>query len=123
MAAKIPFTADAWQTFRTVLGGVEYTFVANYNDRNSVWSFDLYLTKTEQLLVAGVAILIGCDLLAPYALGIGSMIAVDLNAAPAPQLIGDTGVVGPMLQSTDAGPDDLGTRVIVVYFTPAELGR
>ena len=118
---KIPFTADAWQTFRCNLGAVEHTFVANYNDRNGVWSFDLYRSNPETLLVAGIPILIGCDILAPYALGLGVMFATDLAATTANQVLDTVGTIGPISQPIDAGPDDLGTRVIVVFIPAAEL--
>lgn len=111
----IPFTSDTWRSFSTALGGTEYTFEQRYNERNGVWYFDLSRTATGEILAAGVPILIGCDLLAPYALGIGSMLAVDLAASPQEE------AAGTLPQSTDAGAEDLGTRVIVVYIAPGEV--
>lgn len=111
----IPFTSDPWHSFSTVLDDVEYTIAQHYNERNGVWYFDLGLASTGKLLVAGIPILIGCDLLAPYGLGIGSMLAVDLRAAAA------TEAAGILPQSVDAGSDDLGSRVIVVYLAPGEV--
>jgi hypothetical protein len=111
----IPFTSDPWHTFSTVLDGVEYTFAQHYNERNGAWYFDLGLASTGKLLVAGIPILIGCDLLGPYALGIGSMLAVDLQAAAAGE------ASGILPQSIDAGAEDLGDRVIVVYMAPGEV--
>ena len=127
----IPFTADPWQTFSCSLNGVEYGFRASYNDRNGVWYFDLSLKVTEEVLVAGIPILLGCDLLEPFGLGIGAMFATDLSASAAPALVTltatqaaiagvDATTVQPALQMTDAGPDDLGTRVIVVFVAPGE---
>jgi hypothetical protein len=110
----VPFTSVSWDKFSTVLDGVEYGFRPSFNTRNGVWSFDLSLEKTGAVLAAGVPILIGCDMLAPYALGIGSLFAVDLAAVSAPE------TSGILPQSVDAGPDDLGTRVIVVYAAPGE---
>ena len=115
MIQTIPFTSDTWHRFSTVLAGVEYTFTTRYNERNGVWYTDLGLASTEETLVAGIPILIGCDLLAPYGLGIGSMLAIDLRAAAA------TETAGVLPQSVDAGPDDLGTRVVVVYIAPGEV--
>ena len=126
MPAIVPFTSDPWQRFRCTLGGVEYTFEANYNDRSGVWNFDIYRASDEALLVASVPIVLGCDMLAPFALGIGTMFAVDLAASPeyiqpvaAPPI--------PAMAMLDADPqgafnDDLGARVIVTYLSPAELG-
>jgi hypothetical protein len=123
----VPFTSDPWQTFSCTLNGTEYGFAANYNDRNGVWSFDLSLKATETGLVAGVPILLGCDLLAPFGLGIGKLLAVDLAAAPAWILPPNGDPLHPIsaYQMTDADPltlfnDDLGARVIVVYLVPGE---
>jgi hypothetical protein len=112
---KLPFTSDPWRQFSTVLNGTEYTLSTRYNERNGVWYFDLGLESTGEVLAAGVPILIGCDMLAPYALGIGSLVAFDLGAASA------TETAGVLQQSVDAGPEDLGTRVIVLYVAPGEV--
>lgn len=111
----IPFTSDPWHSFTTMLNGEEYRFAQHFNTRNNVWSFDLSLERTGQMLVAGVPILIGCDLLAPHGLGIGSMFALDLHAAAEEE------AAGILPQSVDAGEDDLGTRVIVIYLAPGEV--
>jgi hypothetical protein len=111
----IPFTSDPWASFTTFLGGVEYRFAQYFNERNARWSFDLSLERTGEMLAAGIPILIGCDLLAPYALGIGTLLAVDLSAAAAVE------AAGILPQSVDAGPEDLGARVIVVFIAPGEV--
>jgi hypothetical protein len=142
MPQVIPFTSDPWQTFSCTLNGTEYGFAANYNDRNGVWSFDLSLKAPEEVLVAGVPILLGCDMLAPFGLNIGSLFAVDLAASPAWVLgpvsndpstplswigpaISTSQLTIPAYQMLDADPvgafnDDLGTRVVVVYLAPGE---
>lgn len=112
---KIPFTSDPWRRFSTALNGVEYSFDTRFNERNRVWYFDLGLESTGEVLAAGIPILLGCDLLAPYALGIGSMVAYDLGSAAAPE------TAGTFQQAVDAGPEDLGTRVIVLYIAPGEV--
>jgi hypothetical protein len=130
----VPFTSDPWQSFSCSLGGVEYGFSANFNDRNGVWSFDLSLKSTEAIPVAGVPILLGCDMLAPFGLGIGKMFAVDLAASPAWALSGDGLTVIPTTQMLDADAvdwsdsppavafnGDLGVRVIVLYLAPGEV--
>lgn len=111
----IPFTSDPWHTFTTMLNEVEYRFSTNFNTRNERWYFDLAREDTGEVLVAGVPILIGCDLLAPYGLGIGSMFAHDLAAAAA---VEDAGILP---QSVDAGENDLGSRVVVLYIAPGEV--
>jgi hypothetical protein len=110
----VPFTSDAWRSFSTVLNDVEYTFSQRFNEVSGVWSFDLGLESTGETLAAGIPILIGCDLLEPYALGIGSMFAVDLQAVAA------DGPEGFLPDAVDAGPEDLGERVVVVYIAPGE---
>lgn len=110
----LPFNSEPWRAFSTTLNGVEYRFECNFNERNGVWSFDLYDGRSLELLAAGVPIMIGVDLLAPYALGIGSLFAVDMAAYMAAE---ESGVLP---QSTDAGADDLGERVKVFYLAPGE---
>jgi hypothetical protein len=110
----IPFTPDPNATFSTTLDGVEYQFDTLYNERSEIWTFDLSLAKTGAMLVAGIPILIGCDMLAPYGLGIGSLYAIDLTAAAQRE------EVGHRPQSVDAGPEDLGVRVVVLYLAPGE---
>lgn len=100
----VPFTSDYAQTFDVVLGGATYSFAARFNDWNGVWTFDITVTATQVQLVAGVPLLIGQDMLAPYALGIGGLTAADM----------ETGGI-------DAGPDDLGARVIVSWLSPDEI--
>jgi hypothetical protein len=111
---KIPFTSDPNATFTTTLNGVDYQFDTLYNERASVWTFDLSLAKTGVPLVTGVPILLGCDMLAPYGLGIGSLYAVDLTAAAQREQVGYRS------QPVDAGPEDLGVRVMVLYLAPGE---
>lgn len=104
----VPFTSDNWSKFTTSLNGVSYQFVQHFNERNQVWYFDIALGSTGVTLVAGVPILIGCDLLAPYALGIGSMYAIDRAASG-------------LSLAVDAGPEELGERVEVVFLAPGEV--
>ena len=111
----VPFTSDPWRSFSTGLNGVEYRFDCNFNERNQRWAFDLSLESTGQMLAAGVPILLGCDLLLPYGLGIGSLVAIDNAAAAA------TEGAGILPQAVDAGPEDLGTRVQVVYLAPGDV--
>jgi hypothetical protein len=112
---RIPFTSDPNATFTASIDGVDYQFDTLYNERASVWTFDLSLAKTGAPLVTGVPILLGCDLLAPYGLDIGSLYAVDLTAAAQREQAGHRS------QPVDAGPEDLGVRVMVVYLAPGEV--
>ena len=100
----IPFTSDPAQSFSVSLDGNKYRFDARYNDRSGQWTLDITTEPMGVLLVAGVPILIGQDMLAPYVLGIGGLAATDTQ----------TGGI-------DAGPDDLGDRVTVTWFSEAEM--
>lgn len=101
----LPFTADPAQRFTTQLGDIgQFTFDARYNDRAAYWTFDLTSEPDQTVLVAGVPILIGQDILAPYGLGRGGIFATDDSGA-----------------ELDAGPEDLGDRVSVIWLSPDEL--
>lgn len=100
----IPFTSDPAQSFRVSLNGNKYQIDARYNDRSGQWTFDITTDPAGEVLVTGVPILIGQDMLAPYVLGIGGMAAADTQT-----------------NGIDAGPDDLGTRVTVTWFSEAEM--
>jgi len=100
----VPFTSDYDQRFITQLGDDKFALDARWNERGQAWSFDLTRDSDGEVLLAGAPLLIGQDLLAPYALGIGGLLATDLDR-----------------KDSDAGPEDLGTRVIVAYLTPDEL--
>lgn len=110
----VRFTSDPNATFTTILNGVEYRFDTLYSDRSGLWTFDLSVAKTGARLVSGVPVLIGCDMLAPFGLGIGSLYAVDVTAASARE------EAGHRPQSVDAGPEDFGVRVMVLYLAPGE---
>lgn len=67
---------NAHQTFSAVLGEVEVTFKLDYLAyiKNPAWN--LTLMKGTDVLVEGLLLKCGCDLLAPYNLGIGSLVMV-----------------------------------------------
>jgi hypothetical protein len=98
---------------------VVYKINARYNDRNGVWVFDLIDDASQVTLVAGVPILIGCDLLDPFALSIGSMYAVDMSSVLQSTGVGET-TTAKLPSTLDAGVDDLGSRVVVLYLKPGE---
>lgn len=102
---EIPFTSDYDERFITQLSdGNKYRFDKRWNERGQTWTFDLTRDSDQVLLICGAPMLIGQDLLAPYALGIGGLILTDLNQ-----------------KNTDAGPEDMGTRVICVHLSVDEL--
>lgn len=99
----IPFTSTK-ETFICQCGDFQFQFDTLYNDYEGIWHFDLTDAQTGIVLCTQVSILLGLDLLRPMNLGIGSLFAADMTGA-----------------DLEAGPDDLGTRVIVAYYTPAEM--
>ena len=99
----VPFISEK-QIFTCQLGDFFFRFRTVFNDATGVWHFDLFDAQTDEVICYQIPILIGHGLLQPLNLGIGSMIAADMSA-----------------MGLDAGPDDLGSRVIVAYYTPAEL--
>lgn len=100
----LPITSDPARSFTTEFEDGKYTITTRYNERGGFWTIDLLRDVDQVQLLSGVPLLLGQDLLAPYALGIGGLIATD---------VGQT--------ETDAGPEDLGERVILMYVTRAEL--
>jgi hypothetical protein len=100
----IPLTSDPKQTMTVVLGSTTVDLAVRYNDQSGVWNFDLALDGVGTVLLTNVPMLIGQDLLAPYALGLGGLIVTDTSG-----------------QYLDAGPDDLGTRVTLQWLSPTEL--
>jgi hypothetical protein len=107
----VPFNSDPSNVFTTQLGdGVKYTFETRYNEgfsgEGGFWTFDLTRAIDSEKLLSGVPILLGQDLIEPYALGIGSLIPVDEANT-----------------DVDAGPDDLGVRVNVYWFSADELAE
>ena len=123
MSVIVPFTSDdrAYE-FTCALGGTTYRFDVRWNERGGFWAFDLYLDSNDTLLVAGLPILLGCDILGPYRyLGIGGLFAVDMNASQ--QKGSPNDATTNVLVSADAAVDDLGSRVVVFHYTPAELAE
>lgn len=101
---EVPFSSDYDQRFVTQLGDAKYRFDSRWNERGQTWSFDLAIDATGEILLAGAPMQIGQDVLAPYALGRGAIIFTDLSK-----------------KNTDAGPDDMGTRVVATWFSPEEM--
>jgi len=100
----LPLTGDPARSFTTDFAEGKYLLEARWNERGAVWTFDVVRDADQVRLLAGVPILLGQDLLAPYALGIGGLIAADQSQT-----------------DTDAGPEDLGERVVLFYLDQAEL--
>lgn len=100
MIQLLPFTSDTPQTLTVQLGSTKYDFALRWNERAAVWCMDITDTASQTLLVAGIPLVLGSDILSPYDLQMGSMVVVD-----------GTGL------GEDAGPDDLGVRVNVYWYS------
>lgn len=103
MIVELPLTSDPSQQFTVQLDRVKYEFFVKFNSRSSVWTFDLAVARTKEVLLQSIPILTGVDLLHPYNLGIGRLIAGDTTG-----------------KGLDAKEDDLGTRVKLFWYSPSE---
>lgn len=103
MIIDLPLSADPSQLFTVQLGRVKYDFYVKFNSRSGVWTFDLTVATTKAILLQSIPIVLGADLLEPYNLAIGRLIAVDSTS-----------------RGRDALDDDLGARVKLVWFSPDE---
>jgi hypothetical protein len=103
MPVLLPLTSTKEQ-FTVQLGVWSLTLLVYFNDRSQLWMFDLTDARANVTLLCGAPFVLGQDLLEPYIFGIGSLVAIDTTQ-----------------QHDEAGPDDLGDRVIVAYYTPEEI--
>ena len=103
MIGEMPFTSEA-ESVSFQLGNKKYLFETAYNDRSGVWTFDMYDDPTHELIIASIPLVLGQDLLEPYTLGVGRIICIDSSG-----------------QGLDAGPDDLGNRVKVYWYSEDEV--
>ena len=71
---------------------------------DSLIVLDMYDAATQQPIIASAPLVLGQDLLEPYNFGVGSIFCVDTTG-----------------HGLDAGPDDLGERVKVYWFSPDEV--
>lgn len=108
MSALIPCTpngAARWRQ-RTALDGVDYLLTFRWSQRSGCWLLDLADAE-------GVAIVEGLALLG----GTPLLLGVTDTRRPA----GDLVVVDTAGGDADPAFDTLGTRVVLLYFTAAEL--
>ena len=103
MIIELPLSPDPSQRFTVQLGRVKYDFYVKFNSRSGVWTFDLSVASTKAVLLQSVPIVLGADLLEPYNLDIGRLIAADTSN-----------------RGRDAAADDLGTRVKLFWFSVEE---
>lgn len=107
MAIAIPFTSETpFYQFNTVIEGSRYYFNVRWNTRDEAWYFDL-LDEDEDPIMYGIKIALGA------ALGGRS---IDPRWPPGHFFAIDTSS-----ESVDATLNDLGSRVIVEFYTTTEL--
>ncbi|HEV7258927.1 MAG TPA: hypothetical protein VGN82_14195 [Bosea sp. (in: a-proteobacteria)] len=70
---ELPIIDAPSQAFTTTLAGRRCDFAVNYSTFDDRWSFNLDVDGVRVL--SGRKIVLGVDLVAPFALGIGSLIA------------------------------------------------
>jgi hypothetical protein len=73
MPRELPIIDAPSQSFTTTLSGRRCDFVVNYSTWANRWSFDLDVDGVRVL--SGRRIVLGVDLVAPFGLGIGSIVA------------------------------------------------
>lgn len=64
---------NAHQTFSCLLGENELDFRLDYMAYIDVPAWSMTISKDNEILVAGLLLKAGCDMLKPYNLGIGSL--------------------------------------------------
>lgn len=108
MPIALPFVPSV-PSYRvsTVLDEVEYILDVRWNARDGAWYFDLY-DADEDLIRAGIKVVLGTLL--------GRRCA-DLRFPGGAIIADDTSRDG-----REATLDDIGTRVVVMYFDADELG-
>lgn len=104
---KIPVTSDPANTFTMPLGGVQYKFFTKFNERSQVFTMDITDVETDTLLVSGMPLILGSDILATFCPRIGKIFLIDKEAE-----------VG---YGKNPLPDDLGKRVEVIWLSNQEV--
>lgn len=107
MPNVIPFQpSTAYYSFATVLDGNTYTFRVHWNHREDAYYFDL-LDQFGNLIIAGIKVVLGVEL---------GWRCQDPRFPPGAMAAADTSGSG-----VDPGFADLGGRVIVLYYSTAEI--
>lgn len=106
MPREIPFSGASRESMDITLSGRSLRIRTRYAHVQGVWTIDIFDLSSEEPvpLVLGLVIVLGVDMLAPYGLEIGGLIA---SANPRSR--------------DEAKRGELGGRVRVVHYTEAEL--
>jgi hypothetical protein len=103
---NLPFTGAPKESMDVTLDGRKLRIRARYSNLINVWSISIYDIGGDATvaLVEGVAVVIGADLIEPYALKLGGLFAEPTEST-----------------LVDAGRGELGVRVKLVYYTTEEM--
>lgn len=104
---QLPLTSDACRTFTMIFGVHRYRLTTVWNDRAQYFTLSIADGDTDEPIVNAIPLVLGADLLKTTCPRLGSMIVVDTSAEPG--------------SGRDAGPDDLGSRVEVIWLEPGEV--
>jgi hypothetical protein len=80
MILKLPLTDDFAQTFTCTLGNVgTFNFRVVWNDRAQIWGMDITDAVSNVVIINGLTLVCGVDLLAPYGLhaSFGTLVVID----------------------------------------------
>lgn len=103
----LPLTTDPFRTFTTTLGEVRYHITQRWNERAERWTLDFVDADTDEILASAIPVVLGSDLLRSFCPKIGRLLAIDMAA--------EAGA------GTEAGVDDLGSRIQVIWLARGEV--
>lgn len=104
MILDLQITSEPCQRFEITLGELDYRIEIKFNDRSLVWTMDLAEEVSGLVLFAGVPLLLGEDLLAPYNYKIGRLMLLNNSA-----------------EFKDATSENLGASLSLYYVTDNEF--
>lgn len=104
---QLPIDSSSYNyTVATALDDTVYQIDVRWNDVLQLWYLDL-LDIDRNMIVSGIAIVIGCAL--------GGQ-CVDARMPPGVIMVADLSAAATGAPPRDAGVDDLGSRVVVLYY-------
>jgi hypothetical protein len=77
MIIELPVTTDPAQRFTTQLGDTKIVFDLQWNDRSERFELSLFYDATQEVIVRGLNVVLGCDLLEPFNFNLGHLVVVD----------------------------------------------
>ena len=104
MPELLPFTSEPAQNVIVQLGDTKYEFDVLYNERSEQWVMSVKNFATQAVIIQSVPLVVSQPLLDPYNFHLGNIMAFDETE-----------------QGKEAGPDDLGGRVKVYWFSEDEV--